>query len=149
MSVYDLILDQRQNPDDIETYMEKKADLYPNNWFLPHTVPAMLGIHEQNKDSVPERLRNMTGANDTNEGTFQKEMSLIYSHYTAPLQEEITKLRNELKKRVEPKRQRTVYSKENAPTNSRVEQMFVPQAIVSKSGRQIKLSRRAMGIEED
>jgi hypothetical protein len=62
---------------------------------------------------------------------------------------EITRLRNELKKRVEPKRQRTVYSKENGPTNSRVEQTFVPQSIVTKSGRQIKLSRRAMGIEED
>jgi hypothetical protein len=54
-------------------------------------------------------------------------------------------MRNELKKRVEPKRQRTVYSKENAPTNSRVEQISVPQPIVSKSGRQIKISRRAQG----
>jgi hypothetical protein len=191
MSVHDLILDQRQNPDDVETYMEKKAELYPKNWFLPHTFSAMLGIHEQNKDSGPEQLRNMTGANDRNAGTFQKEISLVYSHYTAPLQEEInrlrhekiclqqlqesgselaqrgdmhrkalviqnreqkkeiTMLRNELKKRVEPKRQRTAYSKENAPTNSRVEQISVPHPIywyyiVSKSGRQVNPSRRAM-----
>jgi hypothetical protein len=117
--------------------------------------------------------------------------SLVYSHYTAPLQEEInrlrhekvrlqqlqesrfesaqredmqikaleiqnreqekeiTRLRNKLKKRVEPKRQRTVYSKENAPTNSRVEQISVPQPIVSKSGRQVKPSRKALGIDDD
>jgi Skp family chaperone for outer membrane proteins len=103
-------------------------------------------MRNQNDNLHPELQRQGSmqelGSESAQRGDMQIKALEIESQER---KKELTRMRNELKKRVEPKRQRTVYSKENAPTNSRVEQISAPQPKVSKSGRPVKPSRRARG----
>ena len=102
MAVYDLMLNQRSNPDDIEVYVEKEADLYPKNWFCPHAHHDMVGDHEQTRDWTPEQVRSMADTNDGKESAIQGENSPAYSGCTtSPLRErgylwQLIDVRNEL-----------------------------------------------------
>ena len=85
MAVYELGSMHGGTRRDIAEYLENKAELYPVNWFLPHTTGTMVGGH----DLAHEKLTNTIGKNGGNGSNMQGENSPANSHcYNASLQEE-------------------------------------------------------------
>lgn len=70
--------------------------LYPKGWFECHVFQNMEEIHPKNRNSAPEKIKNMVGSNDT---TMQTELHhknvYVYSHEVARVYENMSRERQE------------------------------------------------------